>query len=175
MQAILIGFMGSGKTTVGRLLAQQLQTQAVDLDDLIVTQVGQPITQIFSEQGETGFRHLEQATLCQALTQPGVLSTGGGTPTSQKNAEILMASSIPVIWLAAADQTILQRLANNRDRPLVNTLASADLLALKHRRASIYEGTADLIVSTDALTPLAIATQIVTWLMRRTMPVELSR
>lgn len=157
--------MGSGKTTVGRLLADQLATQHADLDDLIVERAGQAITDIFDQYGEHYFRQLEQTTLSASLEQPGVLSTGGGTPTIRANAAVLTASPVPVIWLAASDQTILQRVQNDDQRPLVNELDTSELLALKQRRAPQYQAAANLVIQTDQLTPAEIATQIKDWLM----------
>ncbi|MFC6179937.1 shikimate kinase [Lactiplantibacillus daowaiensis] len=164
MKAILIGFMGSGKTTVGRLLAQQTGTEHADLDELIVASAGCAITDIFANQGEAYFRRLEQQTLRRALTTPGILSTGGGTPTMPANAAILTASPVPVILLAASDATILQRVTGDASRPLVNDLDTTALLDLKHRRAPLYEAAADLVIQTDALTPQQIVTTIQDWL-----------
>lgn len=167
MRAILIGFMGSGKTTVGRSLAAALATEHADLDDLIVQRAGQPITAIFDQHGEAYFRQLEQRTLTRAIHQPGILSTGGGTPTIDSNAAILIASPVPVIWLEASDQTILQRVQNDHRRPLVNELDTQALLALKRRRAALYARAADLVIQTDQLTPQQIVAQIQTWLGQR--------
>lgn len=164
MEAILIGFMGSGKTTVGQLLAQRLQTAHADLDDLIVQAAGRPITQIFAEHGEPYFRGLEQQTLRQAMQGAGVLSTGGGTPTVAANTTILTHSPIPVIWLQASDATILKRVTGDTQRPLVNELKVDELLALKHRRERLYAAAADLIMPTDALTPVKIVQAITDWL-----------
>jgi len=164
MQAILIGFMGSGKTTVGRLLAQELATEHADLDDLIIQRAGQSITTIFAKYGEAYFRRLEQRTLEQALAVPGVLSTGGGTPTITANAKLLSATAVPVIWLAANDQTILRRVQHDAKRPLVNELDQTALLALKQQRNQQYAAAADMIIPTDRLTPVEIVRQIKTWL-----------
>jgi len=164
MRVILIGFMGSGKTTVGRLLAQELATEHADLDDLIIQRAGQPITTIFAKYGESYFRQLEHQTLEQSLSIPGVLSTGGGTPTIVANARLLTTSSVPVIWLAANDQTILRRVQHDAGRPLVNELDENALLALKQQRNRQYAAAADLIIPTDRLTPVEVVQQIKTWL-----------
>lgn len=164
MQAILIGFMGSGKTTVGRLLAQTLVTQHADLDDLIVESAGTPITTIFANYGEPYFRQLEQQTLINAIKRPGILSTGGGTPTVAANAAVLKRSSVPVIWLAATGETILERVQNDRSRPLVNDLDTESLMTLKRQRATLYANAADLVIHTDQLSPQEIVGHIVSWL-----------
>ena len=156
--------MGSGKTTVGRLLAAGLATEHADLDDLIVQRAGRPITTIFAERGEGYFRQMEHQTLLQALKTPGVLSTGGGTPTIAMNAISLKQSTVPVIWLTAGDQTTINRVKNDSSRPLVNGLDPDALIALKRRRQSLYAAVADLTIATDQLTPRQIAHQIQEWL-----------
>ncbi|MCG0672462.1 shikimate kinase [Lactiplantibacillus plantarum] len=167
MRAILIGFMGSGKTTVGRLLASGLATEHADLDDLIVQRAGRPITTIFAERGEGYFRQMEHQTLLQALKTPGILSTGGGTPTIAMNAISLKQSAVPVIWLTAGDQTTIDRVKNDSSRPLVNELDQDALIALKLRRQSLYAAVADLTIATDQLTPRQIAHQIQQWLNQK--------
>ncbi|ALG24985.1 shikimate kinase [Lactiplantibacillus plantarum] len=167
MRAILIGFMGSGKTTVGRLLASGLATEHADLDDLIVQRAGRPITTIFAERGEGYFRQMEHQTLLQALKTPGILSTGGGTPTIAMNAISLKQSAVPVIWLTAGDQTTIDRVKNDSSRPLVNELDQDALIALKRRRQSLYAAVADLTIATDQLTPRQIAHQIQQWLNQK--------
>lgn len=167
MRTILIGFMGSGKTTVGRLLASGLATEHADLDDLIVQRAGRPITTIFAERGEGYFRQMEHQTLLQALKTPGILSTGGGTPTIAMNAISLKQSAVPVIWLTAGDQTTIDRVKNDSSRPLVNELDQDALIALKRRRQSLYAAVADLTIATDQLTPRQIAHQIQQWLNQK--------
>ena len=167
MRAILIGFMGSGKTTAGRLLASGLATEHADLDDLIVQRAGRPITTIFAERGEGYFRQMEHQTLLQALKTPGILSTGGGTPTIAMNAISLKQSAVPVIWLTAGDQTTIDRVKNDSSRPLVNELDQDALIALKRRRQSLYAAVADLTIATDQLTPRQIAHQIQQWLNQK--------
>lgn len=164
MQAILIGFMGSGKTTIGKLLAQQLNTQHRDLDDLIVAAAGRPITQIFADDGEAAFRRLEHATLANVLGDAGILSCGGGTPVQDLNLELLQKTSVPVILLEAQGTTIIKRVTGNSDRPLVNQLDQAALLKLRQERQAKYHQAADLVIQTDDLTPQMIVDQIQTWL-----------
>lgn len=166
MQAILIGFMGSGKTTVGQLLATELGTHHADLDDMIVQRAGKTISAIFEERGEAYFRQLEQQTLRDAIAQPGILSTGGGTPTIAANAAILKASPVPVICLTASDQTILGRVAQDTGRPLVDELGSQGLMALKQKRAALYRAAADVLVATDNLTPEQIVAEIKARILR---------
>jgi shikimate kinase len=124
--------MGSGKTTVGRLLAQQLAWRFVDLDERIEKQAGLRITEIFQRLGEPAFRELERAELARALGEaaasamPAVLALGGGTFAQAENLEMLRAACSPagapragcVIWLDCPFELLLSRCVTMDDRPL---------------------------------------------------------
>jgi shikimate kinase len=128
----LAGFMGCGKTTVGRLLAQQLGWRFVDLDERIEKQSGLRITEIFDRLGESAFRELERAELARALGEaagsaiPAILALGGGTFVQPENMEMLRAMCIPagapragcVIWLDCPFELLLSRCVTMDDRPL---------------------------------------------------------
>ncbi|KRL00861.1 shikimate kinase [Liquorilactobacillus capillatus] len=167
MKAILIGFMGSGKTTIGKLLAHQLALPHIDLDDQIIAAAGCPITNIFEQHGEDYFRQLEHQLLLETLTRDGVLSTGGGTPAQATNLQVLQETATPVILLEAAADTILERVHNNHDRPLVNSLTKTDLVSLKDARRSQYHTCADLIIQTDGLSPQTIVKRILSFLKQK--------
>lgn len=161
MQAILVGFMGSGKTTVGQLLAKKLQTSHRDLDALIVEKAGKSIQQIFDDEGEGAFRRLEHAVLKEALTGEGILSTGGGTPIQPANFDLLKASRVPVVLLDVAPETIVQRLSGDNARPLVKKMGLAGLVDLKNQRDSRYHEVSDVEIKTDAMSPSRVAATIV--------------
>ncbi|WP_390408605.1 shikimate kinase [Lacticaseibacillus jixiensis] len=167
MAVILVGFMGAGKTTVGRQLAAQLGVAHHDLDDLIVEAAGCSIPEIFAARGDAGFRALEHETLLNALDIDGVLSTGGGAPVQPQNFALLKASSAPVVLLEAKPATILQRIGADANRPLVQELGQAGLVALQAQRDPRYHELADLVIATDTLTPTEIALQIRDWLATR--------
>ncbi|WP_461215349.1 shikimate kinase [Lacticaseibacillus sp. GG6-2] len=167
MAVILVGFMGAGKTTVGQALARRLGCQHRDLDDLIVAAAGQTIPEIFAARGEAGFRQLEHETLISALEAGGILSTGGGTPMQPANFDLLKAHPTPVVLLEASPQTILRRIGGDANRPLVKQLGQAGLVDLQAQRDPRYHELADLVVSTDDLTPAKIVSQIDTWLRRQ--------
>jgi shikimate kinase len=128
----LAGFMGSGKSTVGRLLAQQLGWRFVDLDERIEQQSGMRISHIFDRLGESSFRELERAELMRALGEasassvPVVLALGGGTFTQPANLELLRAACAPegapragcVVWLNCPVEQLLARCVVMDDRPL---------------------------------------------------------
>ncbi|KRM06510.1 MAG: shikimate kinase [Liquorilactobacillus ghanensis] len=160
MKAVLVGFMGSGKTTIGRLLAENLKTSHIDLDQVIVEHVGKSINDIFEEEGEQSFRQLEHRLLQQQLTQDGILSTGGGTPIMPANQYLLRQTNTPVILLEASAQTVVQRVLRDHSRPLVNKLSITQLKGLKQKRDALYRECADLVIKTDQLTPQEIIARI---------------
>ncbi|MCX7706496.1 MAG: 3-dehydroquinate synthase [Anaerolineae bacterium] len=136
---ILTGFMGTGKTSIGRYVARQMGRPFVDLDDVIAKRAGKPIPRIFAEDGEPAFRALE-AAICAELREPSglVVATGGGAVVNAANREALAAGGI-VICLDADPQVILARVGNGSDRPM---LAGEDRLArikaLLAQRATAY-------------------------------------
>ena len=132
----LIGFMGSGKTTVGAEVAKQLQIPWLDLDTYIVEQTRKSVSEIFNESGEGHFRKLEAFYLNQALEeQEGVISTGGGIITTPQNIEKLQNQV--TIYLAYPFDTLYERIAGDPTRPLATSYES-----LKERfdnRLALYE------------------------------------
>lgn len=146
--------MGSGKTTVGQLLAERLHTTQRDLDDVIVDRAEKPIQDIFDQDGEIAFRQLEHDVLADVLVNTsGILSTGGGTPIQPANFELLRASDVPVILLNVKPETIMSRLAGDNQRPLVKQLGFDGLVGLKAERDSRYHDVSDIEIQTDDLTP----------------------
>lgn len=151
---ILVGFMGCGKSTIGRKLAHMLGYPLVDTDQLVETKAGMPITRIFAERGEPWFRNLESAVL-QELASPHaprrIISTGGGIVTRKANRALLRGLGY-VVWLQAPVDTILERTGRNRDRPLLDTDDPRERVeSLLAERAPLYRSTADLEVETAGL------------------------
>lgn len=161
MNVVLIGFMGTGKSTIGRGLAKRLALTHVDLDELIVQQSGCSIPEIFARSGELGFRQRETACLKAAMARSGVLSTGGGTAVQAANRAVLMAAKTPVVWLTATPETVLKRIGDDPNRPLGRPDQLATLLA---ERTQAYQAVADLIIHTDDETPMTLIDQIAFWL-----------
>lgn len=120
----LAGFMGSGKTTVGSLLASQLAWRFVDLDARIEEAAGLRITEIFERLGEPSFRQIEREQLLQALGEsaeqaaPMILALGGGTYAQPSNVELLRANGCAVVWLDCPMEVLLARCATMTGRPL---------------------------------------------------------
>jgi shikimate kinase len=150
MRIFLVGFMGAGKTTVGRLLAGRLGAPFVDLDQEIEQRAGGTIREIFERHGEPEFRRLEMETLHEVLAGGGdaVIATGGGTVTSEAGARLVTAAGLSV-WLNPSFATIVGRIGGRgkADRPLLRDEAQA--LELYRRRLAAYRR-ADLTVDVGA-------------------------
>lgn len=117
----LVGFMGSGKSTVGPMLAELLQREFVDLDDRIVERAGKSIAEIFEDQGEQEFRRLESACLKQVAERPGaVVALGGGALESEENRETIVRSGRR-LWLKVDLEEAWNRCRRNSDRPLARS------------------------------------------------------
>ncbi|ANK60733.1 shikimate kinase [Loigolactobacillus backii] len=169
LTAILIGFMGTGKTTVGNVLAINTQQQQIDLDDEIVSAAGKSIKQVFAEDGEAAFRQLETTVLKTAFKRNGILSTGGGVIESETNRAVLEATEIPIIFLKTLPTVILERLTGEDAavRPLVGQLGPAGLTRLWKKREPLYERISDLTILTDELTPEEVSERIETFLVQK--------
>jgi len=159
VRVVLIGLRGSGKTTLGSLLAQRLHTQFIDLDDVTVAGSGQPsVTVMFRSLGEAAFRAAECAALEHVLTSAStsgaVIALGGGTPTTPPARALLesarAAGTIRIILLEAPPETLGARLTSNPgDRPLLAGASfTEEALILGEVRLPIYRTLADAVVST---------------------------
>lgn len=143
---ILIGPMGSGKTTVGKQLAKRMRMDFVDSDHMIEERCGVSISTIFDIEGEAGFRKRETKMLAELCDRSGiVLATGGGAVISEEN-RILLRKGY-VIYLKTSIETQLARTQKNQNRPLLeNVDAETKLEELMEERGKLYEQEADLIV-----------------------------
>jgi shikimate kinase len=148
----LIGFMGSGKTTIGQDLAPSLNFSFVDTDDLIVARAGKSVPEIFAESGEDHFRDLESEVL-QSLSNESshVIATGGGIILRPENRALIKNIGFTV-WLDATEDTIFERVSRNRERPLLHTPDPRETISnLLQTRRPLYQESADLVVSTNGL------------------------
>lgn len=160
---VLIGFMGSGKSTVGRELHHRLGYPLVDMDHVIEQRAGKPITAIFAEDGEEKFREME-TELLEELADPTaarrIISTGGGVVGRRANRERLRQLGY-VVWLHAPTAVILERTSKNRDRPLLHADdPAARVEALLAERKPLYAEAAHLKVETADLDCKELATGI---------------
>ena len=147
---ILIGPMGSGKTTIGSLLAEKLGLSFRDTDHLIEEQEGKTVSQIFLDQGEDAFRAIEKRVLREELLTDGtVLSLGGGAPISMDAQSALRAIASHIIFLDISLSTVAPRIGFNRDRPLLLNNPRGQWQTLMEARRPIYEAIADTIINVD--------------------------
>lgn len=152
---VLIGLMGSGKTTVGRIVAQMIGFQFVDTDAMIVETAGQTIPEIFAAEGEAGFRLHESAALRSLLGKRGcVIATGGGIITQPRNQPLLRHLGY-IVWLDADPERLARRTALNNNRPLLagEEDPKAKLERLLTERKPLYKALSDLRIQTAELTP----------------------
>lgn len=159
---VLTGFMGTGKTTVGKTLAEWVTFDFADMDSIIEQEAGKTIPEIFAAEGEAGFRERERETarrLAQGSKQ--VIATGGGTVKDPQNMEALRETGI-IVCLTASVDTILQRTEAQGQRPLLDDAGEdrkAAVEKLLAERDSLYKD-ADYIIETDGKTPDEVAGEI---------------
>lgn len=146
--------MGTGKTSIGRRVAQSLGFDFVDTDERIIERAGKPIVEIFAQQGEESFRDLESTVLEIAVGGNNqVISTGGGVVLREKNRQMLARSGY-VIWLNASPEAILDRVSRNQERPLLQTADPLGTIReMLKQREGLYLETADFTIDTDGLSP----------------------
>jgi len=157
----LIGPMGAGKSTIGRLLAKELKYPFKDSDREIEERTGADIPWIFDVEGEEGFRQREEAMIAELVHEDGiVLATGGGVVMRPANRAALKAGGL-VVYLRTSVEQQLQRTANDRQRPLLQTAdPEAVLRDLMARRDPLYREIADLIIETDQRGPKVVVNAI---------------
>jgi shikimate kinase len=159
---VLIGLMGAGKTTVGRLCAARLGRAFIDTDDVAEALAGMPVAEVFSRAGESRFRALERQAVDDVCASPAplVVSCGGGTVVDDENRRRLAASGF-VVWLRASTAVLAGRVADDgRERPLLAGDAPGALERLLALREPLYEGAADVTVDTDDRRPEEVATAV---------------
>lgn len=158
MTIVLVGAPGAGKTTHGRLLAQRLGVDFVDVDELIEDVSAKPIREIFAYHGEAHFRALEREHTLAALEGGGVVALGGGAVTSPEIRAALAGHD--VIWLRVSVVQATRRVGMTGLRPLLLGDVRERLSALLTEREPLYAGVATLLVDTDKLSPRAVVDEI---------------
>ncbi len=160
---ILIGFMGSGKSSVGEALAKGMDYQFLDTDALIEQEEQQTIPAIFERKGEAYFRDKETQLLHDLLTslEETIVSTGGGIPIREQNRDLLRKLGF-VVFLKASDDTIIRRLRGDTSRPLLAGEALEDKVTrLQRERGPFYTATAHSVLKVDELSPMQLAQKII--------------
>lgn len=168
----LIGYRGTGKTTVARLLAERLATSWIDADVVLEERLGCRIADFIRGRGEPAFRDAEAEVLVEVLSAcRGVLATGGGVVLREANRTLLREHGRPVVWLDAPADTIRRRLAADpmtleRRPALIGADPLAEVETIVHEREPLYRSCADWRVDTGAAAPPDVADQITAWLGR---------
>jgi shikimate kinase len=157
----LIGFMGTGKTSVGRLVAESLNFDYLDTDEMIQSGTGRVISDIFKTDGEPAFRALEEKTVAELATRTKtVIATGGGLPTNPKNLADLKKHAL-LICLWASPEKIWERVKNQSHRPLLHDAnPQAKIREMLAAREPFYKQ-ADVLLNTELRSVREVAQQIV--------------
>ena len=157
MAKVLLGFMGSGKTTIAR----KLDSDFVDMDALLEDRLGMPIARFFEEKGEAAFRQLEEEVLADLLKTDKVISTGGGIVISPRNRALLKQNS-DNIYLKASFEILYQRISADKDnqRPLFLKNSKEELLAIFNERQAWYQEVASIVIDVSKLSPEEIIEEL---------------
>jgi shikimate kinase len=158
---VLVGMMGVGKTTVGRIVAARLGQQLVDSDAVIQAATGRTVREIFEHDGEAAFRVLERDALREALecNEPSVIVAAGGVVLDPDNRAALRESNARVVWLVGNVPTLVDRVGRGDHRPLLDGDPAATLTRMADEREALYREVADAIVSVEhrSATEVAVA------------------
>ena len=148
----LIGMMGSGKSTVGRIVAERLDRPFYDTDAAVEDIAGMPIMRIFERFGEDGFRERERSAIAAIVDAPGgVVATGGGAVLDPASVEAMRAAGT-VVLLSVDPDVLVERLAEDRDRPLLLDGIESAIQSIARTRIDLYRAAADAVV--DASRPI---------------------
>jgi shikimate kinase len=157
----LLGFMGAGKTSIGKILAEKLRLEFCDLDELIGRERGKTISRLFAEDGEDFFRDLESKKLLTISRKSGqIISTGGGVVLREANWEVMEKGGI-TIYLKASTDILWSRIRNDSSRPLLQVDRPVEKVReLLSTRVPFYEK-ADIIIDTENKSPETVADDII--------------
>ncbi|MCK9267647.1 MAG: chorismate mutase [Alkaliphilus sp.] len=159
---VLVGFMGSGKTSVGIKLSTLLEMNYIGTDDIIVKNSGISINEIFNAYGEAKFRKLERKAI-ESLkdTRNTIISCGGGVVLDSTNIELLRDNG-KIVWLKVSPEEVLDRLSNDNSRPLLkDSFTLKGLSEILKNRLPLYENAGDIIIDTDKKDVQKIAREII--------------
>ena len=155
MDVVLVGLPGSGKSVVGRRLAQRHGATFIDLDERIESRAGRTIPEIFADDGEDAFRLYETAALLDALAtpEPSVIAAAGGVVLREENRAALKSANARVVWLCATPAVLVDRVMSGGHRPLLDDDPAGTLQRMYDTRQSLYREVADVIVLVDHRSP----------------------
>ena len=157
---VLMGFMGTGKSEVGRRLAQRLGRAFVDTDQLVEERAGKRVAEIFADDGEPAFRALERAAVADAAARSGVVvAVGGGAVLDPENVRLLRDAGV-LVYLTARPQVILRRVGDTKHRPLLRDDPKGTIDRLLAERGPVYAAAADVTVDTSEHTADGVVKEI---------------
>ncbi|MGB3733583.1 MAG: shikimate kinase [Ilumatobacter sp.] len=148
---VLVGMMGAGKSSVGRVLARKLGRELLDSDEMIEARTGRTVREIWAAEGEPAFRELETEVLRDAVaaTSPSIIAAAGGVVLSADNRAVLKGAGAHVVWLLADVELLLDRVKAGMHRPLLDDDPEGTLRRMYDERSDLYQEVADAIVSVD--------------------------
>jgi len=162
----LVGFMGSGKTTIAEGLSSLLERERIEMDELIAQKQQMTIPEIFAEYGEAYFRNLESNTLIELQKKrQAIISCGGGVVVREGNADHMKKHG-RIVLLTANSQTILERVKGNDERPILKNNMNTEFIdELMEKRRKNYLSAADIVIETDQKDVLEICQEIISKLI----------
>jgi len=169
MNIVLIGMRGSGKTTVGKILAQKMGREFIEMDELITRKMGLTIPEIVEKHGWEKFRDIEEEITGEISGRDNIINaSGGGVVTGEKNIIKLKKSGV-LVWLQAGVNTLVSRTGEDADRPPLGEGRSRreDMETTFRERKPLYQQAADLTVNTENKTPEEVADLVINLLAVR--------
>lgn len=161
---VLVGFMGTGKSSIGRLLATRLRRPFIDTDRKIEREACLTIPEIFAQYGESGFRSREAAVIARVARYTNVIiATGGGAVLLTENVSRLKTNGI-IVALTASPEVILERTSRRNNRPLLNQVDRKNLIVKLLSEREPFYAVADFTIDTSHITPHQVADKIVTYM-----------
>jgi shikimate kinase len=164
----LVGYRGTGKSTVGRLLARELGREFFDADLALEERYGRSIRSIFEREGEPTFRDWEEAVFSELVSRPGrkVIATGGGVVLREANRRLLKSSGV-VVWLRADASVLAERLRSDEGRPALTAAGTvAEIGDVLAQREPLYQSVSEFAVDTDGLSSDEVAWAVLVRLSR---------
>ena len=163
MLIVLVGLMGSGKTTVGRQLAKKLSLKFVDSDELVEERAKSTVREIFAQLGEPEFRRLESEALQTACVggESKVLAVAGGAVLAEANRTLLLKNAKCIVWLDAPTSTLVDRTRRAKHRPLLDNDPTSSLNKMRQDREDLYRQIATHVVATASLSINQVVDRIV--------------
>lgn len=165
---VLIGFMGAGKSTIASMMQEAFSMEVIEMDQVIVDQQGMSIPEIFEKYGEEYFRDLETRLLIEMQDHRNVIiSCGGGVALRERNVKEMKKNG-RVVFLTASPETILERVKDDEDRPLLQGHKNVeDISEMMEKRRPKYEAAADIVIRTDGKSAYDICREIVSELQKQ--------